>query len=133
MFFTATIAEKNIVQENCETFIGGYILKIGIIRCQQTEDMCPGTTCFHVAKQGKLAFEELGSCEIVGFVTCGGCPGKKSVTRAKTMAERGAEVIVFASCMTKGNPIGFPCPHIQTIKNCIEKRVQYKHLVDWTH
>lgn len=50
------------------------------------------------------------------------------------MTERGAEVIVFASCMTEGNPIGFPCPHIQTIKSCTKKRVQYKkHIIDWTH
>lgn len=83
MFFTATIAEKNIVQENCETFIGGYILKIGIIRCQQTEDMCQGTTCYFVSKQDKLDFKELGSCEVAGFITYGGCHGKKSVTRVK--------------------------------------------------
>jgi hypothetical protein len=33
-------------------------MKVGIIRCQQTEDMCPGTTDFKVALSGKLAFEE---------------------------------------------------------------------------
>ncbi len=37
--------------------------KIGIIRCQQTEDICPGTACFKVATKGKLAFEEYGECE----------------------------------------------------------------------
>ena len=48
--------------------------KIGIIRCMQTEDICPGTTDFSFAAQGKGAFEELGPCEVIGFVSCGGCP-----------------------------------------------------------
>ena len=43
--------------------------KIGIIRCMQTEDICPGTTDFSFAAQGKGAFEELGPCEVIGFAT----------------------------------------------------------------
>ena len=73
--------------------------KCGIIRCQLTEDMCPGTTDFKVTREGTLAFEETGSVEIVGFLSCGGCSGKKAVTRAKMLVERGAEIIAFASCM----------------------------------
>jgi len=58
--------------------------------------MCPGNTDFKVAAQGKLAFEEIGASEIVGFVTCGGCPGKKAAPRAKLMVERGAEVVLVS-------------------------------------
>jgi len=82
-------------------------MKVGIIRCQQTEDRCPGNTDFKVAKDGKLAFEIIGPSEFVGFVSCGGCPGKRAISRAKLMVERGAEVIAFASCILRGNPIGF--------------------------
>ena len=32
--------------------------KVGIIRCQQTEDLCGGTTCSKVAETGKIAFQE---------------------------------------------------------------------------
>lgn len=78
--------------------------KVGIIRCQQTEDVCPGTTDFKVASQGKLAFEETGPVEIIGFVSCGGCPGKRAIARAKMMVERGAKAIVFASCISRGKP-----------------------------
>jgi len=70
-------------------------MKVGIIRCQQTEDMCPGNTDFKVASEGKLAFQEIGPSEIIGFVSCGGCPGKRAVSRAKLMVERGAEAIVL--------------------------------------
>jgi predicted metal-binding protein len=96
--------------------------------------MCPGTTDFKVTREGTLAFEETGPVEIVGFLSCGGCSGKKAVTRAKMLVERGAEIIAFASCMRKGNPIGFPCPHFQTIKETVGKKVGPSvKIIDWTH
>ena len=108
--------------------------RAGIIRCQQTEDMCPGTTDFTVASKGKLAFEKTGPVEIIGFISCGGCPGKRAVSRAKMMVERGAQIIVFASCMSKGNPIGFPCPHFTKIKEAIEKELSPDiEIIDYTH
>jgi len=108
--------------------------KVGIIRCQQVEDMCPGTTCFKVAKEGKLAFEEIGPVEIVGFVSCGGCPGKRAVARAKLMVDRGAEVIVFGSCISRGNPIGFPCPHFAKMKDAIIKKIGTEiQVIEYTH
>lgn len=110
------------------------MLKIGIIRCQQTEDMCPGTMDFKVAAEGKQAFAEIGPSEIVGFVSCGGCPGKRAVSRAKIMIDRGAEVIMFASCIKKGTPIGFPCPHFSQMKESIRKKIgENIKLIDWTH
>ena len=108
--------------------------KVGVIRCQQTEDMCPGTMDFKVASQGKLAFEHLGPVEIVGFVSCGGCPGKRAVARAKLMVERGAEAIVFASCISKGNPIGYPCPHFASMKAAVVKKVGSEvEIIEYTH
>jgi predicted metal-binding protein len=108
--------------------------KVGIIRCRQTEDICPGTTCFRVASDGKLAFEKTGAVEIVGFVTCGGCPGKRAVARAKMMVDRGAEIIVFGSCISRGNPIGFPCPHFDKMKEAIVKKIGAdKEIIDYTH
>ncbi|OGS25444.1 MAG: CGGC domain-containing protein [Elusimicrobia bacterium RIFOXYB2_FULL_50_12] len=110
------------------------MLKVGVIRCQQTEDMCPGNTDFKVAAEGKCAFEETGPVEIVGFVSCGGCPGKRVVTRAKMMVERGAQAITFASCIKKGNPIGFPCPHFDKMKEATEKKLgQDIKIITWTH
>jgi len=96
--------------------------------------MCPGTTDFKIAREGTLAFSETGPAEIIGFTSCGGCCGKKAVTRAKMMVERGAEAIVFASCMTKGNPIGFACPHFAEIKSAVEKKLGAEtKIIHWTH
>jgi predicted metal-binding protein len=109
-------------------------MKVGIIRCQLTEDMCPGSTDFKVAAEGTQAFAETGPVEIIGFLSCGGCSGKKAVTRAKMMVERGAEAIVFASCMKNGNPIGYPCPHFAAIKGAVEKKLGAEiRIIDWTH
>lgn len=108
--------------------------KVGIIRCQQTEDMCPGSTDFKVAAEGKLAFAETGPVEIVGFVSCGGCPGKRAVPRAKLMVERGAEVIVFASCISRGNPIGLPCPHYANMRDAVIKKLGAEiQVIEYTH
>lgn len=107
--------------------------KVGIIRCQQTEDMCPGTADFTTAKAGKLAFEPFGPCEIVGFVSCGGCPGKRAVTRAKMLVDRGAEAVFLASCIKKGTPIGMPCPNYEAMKAAIEKKIGDTPVIDWTH
>ncbi len=32
-------------------------MKVGLIRCTQTEDMCPATACLKVIKEKKLAFD----------------------------------------------------------------------------
>lgn len=82
-------------------------MKVGIIRCQLFEDMCPGSTDFKVASEGTMAFEESGPVEVIGILSCGGCSGKKAITRAKMIVDRGAEAIVFASCMKNGTPIGY--------------------------
>lgn len=110
-------------------------MKVGIIRCQSTEDICPGTTDFKVIRDKTCAFEGIeGNIDIIGFVSCGGCPGKKAITRAEEMVKRGAEAIVLASCVTKGNPIGFPCPHAQEIIKILKKRLGNKvNIFEYTH
>lgn len=99
------------------------MLRVGVIRCQQTEDLCPGTTDFKVARDGISAFAATGPVEVVGFVSCGGCPGKRAVARAKMMVERGAQAIVFASCIGKGTPLGFPCPNVTAMVDAVRRKI----------
>jgi predicted metal-binding protein len=110
-------------------------MKVGLIRCLQTEDMCPGTTCFNVMRTKRLAFSDITEdIEIIGVTTCGGCPGKKAVTRAKEMVKRGADTIVLASCITKGNPIDFPCPFAKKIESSIRKELgESIRIINYTH
>ncbi|MBR0598722.1 CGGC domain-containing protein [Sinanaerobacter chloroacetimidivorans] len=110
-------------------------MKAGLIRCLQTEDMCPATTCLKVMSTKKLAFEGIEEdIEVVGVNTCGGCPGKKAATRAEEMVKRGADTIVLASCITKGTPIGFACPHAEQMKAAIKRKVgEDITIIDYTH
>ena len=99
-------------------------MKVGLIRCMQTEDMCPATTDIKFMKEKKGAFQGVEEeIELIGINSCGGCPGKKAITRAVEMVKRGADTIVMASCIIKGTPIGFPCPHAKVIQEALEKKL----------
>ena len=110
-------------------------MKLGIIRCMQTEDYCPGTRDFKTIREKLGAFEGVEEdIELVGFCNCGGCPGKKAVLRARLLVERGVDTIAFASCIQKGTPIGYPCPFAKKMKELIEKDLGGKvRLLDYTH
>ena len=110
-------------------------MKVGIIRCMQTEDYCPGTTDFKVLRERSGAFEGVeGDVELVGFSNCGGCPGKRAVLRARKLVERGADTIAFASCIEKGTPIGYPCPFAKRMMDAVARDLgEGVRLLDHTH
>jgi predicted metal-binding protein len=86
-------------------------------------------------KGKKCAFEGvMEEIEIIGFNTCGGCPGKKAISRVQEMVKRGADTIVLASCITRGNPIGFSCPHAEKMKEAIVRKLGNSiKIVDYSH
>ena len=110
-------------------------MKLGIIRCMQTEDFCPGTTDFKAVREKMGAFAEVQEeIEVVGFVNCGGCPGKKAVLRAKELVKRGADTIAFASCIQKGTPIGYARPFAKRMKMIVQAAVGEEiRILDYTH
>ena len=110
-------------------------MKVGIIRCMQTEDYCPGTMDFKILRERQGVFAGVeGDLELVGFINCGGCPGKRAALRAKELVKRGADTIVFASCIQKGNPIGYPCPFAQKMKDIVRNAVGEEiTILDYTH
>lgn len=108
--------------------------KVGIIRCQQTEDICGGATDFKVAYMGIKAFAEFGQCEVIGFVSCGGCPGKKAIARAKMLVAKGADIIAIASCISKGKPAGIMCGNAEGLVKALKKSLGKEIiLLDYTH
>ena len=110
-------------------------MKVGIIRCMQTEDYCPGTTDFKMIREKKGGFENIQEdIEIIGLINCGGWPGKRAVLRAGELLKRGADTIVFASCIQKGNPIGYPCPLAKKMKEVIQNDLPSDiNYIDFTH
>ncbi len=115
------------------------MLKVGIIRCALVAEICPATSCIKAIKDGKGAFKDLEG-ELIGFMTCGGCPGVKVSANVRTLIGRGANVIALSSCMSKGYPVGskaFVCPHFEDIKRAVEsvlkKDAPDVKLLEWTH
>ena len=110
-------------------------MKIGIIRCQQTEDYCPGTADFRAIRERQGAFAGIEEdIEIVGFINCGGCPAKKAVLRARELVRRGADTIVFASCIQKGTPIGYPCPFFRKMLELVKRELpEGAKVFEYTH
>lgn len=110
-------------------------MRLGIIRCMQTEDYCPGTTDFKMIAEHKGVFEGLDEdIELIGFCNCGGCPGKRTLLRARELVRRGADTIAFASCIQKGTPIGYPCPFARRMKDTVQKDLgESVRLLDYTH
>ncbi len=110
-------------------------MKIGIIRCMQTEDYCPGSADFRAIRERSGAFEGIvEDIDIIGFINCGGCPAKKSVLRARELVKRGADTIAFASCIQKGMPIAYPCPFAKKMKELIKSDLGDDiKLIDYTH
>jgi len=110
-------------------------MKLGIIRCMQTEDFCPGTTDFRMIREKKGAFSDIEEpIELVGFINCGGCPAKKTVLRAKELIRRGADTIAFASCIQRGTPIGYACPFADKMKELVQKEAgDSVRIIDYTH
>lgn len=100
-------------------------MKVGLIRCMQTEDMCPGTTDFKVMKEKKCAFEGIEEeIEVIGVNTCGGCPGKKAVIRAAEMVKRGSVVWFFKLKPILKNMCGKLEGNIQYDNRAIAKTVE---------
>ena len=101
----------------------------------QTEYYCPGTADFMSLKNKNGAFAALeGDLELVGFTNCGGCPEKRVLLKAKLLIERGASVIVFASCIKKGTPLGYPCPfHEKMIQMVREKFGEKIGVLEYSH
>ena len=64
--------------------------------------------------------------ELVGYTTCGGCPGGNIEYAPEEMKKNGAEVIHFATGMLVGYP---PCPFIKYFKDFIEIKYKLKVVV----
>jgi len=98
------------------------ITKIAIVRCDIVSETCPGVACFRAFNKRKVHFSEYGNdTEIIGFFTCGGCPGRRIYRLIDSLQKYGLDAIHLSSCMLMES--GYPkCPHIDSIKQMLEKK-----------
>ncbi|MFP4447544.1 MAG: CGGC domain-containing protein [Bacteroidales bacterium] len=94
--------------------------KIGIIICDRYH-RCGGGKCFRALKNREGAFDiyENRNIEVVGYSTCGGCPGGNIEYVPEEMKKNGAETIHLATGMVVGYP---PCPRVKYFKKYIEEK-----------
>lgn len=91
--------------------------KIGIIICNRYRN-CAGGKCFRAMhnREGAFSLYKGEEIELVGFTTCGGCPGGNIEYAPGEMKKNGADVIHLATGLVVGYP---PCPNLQAFCNLI--------------
>lgn len=96
--------------------------KIAVVRCETVSETCPGVACFKAFNARKIHFEPYDeNTEIVGFFTCGGCPGRRVSRLVDNLKKHGLDVVHLSSCMLlEGNYP--PCPYHEDIKRTIESK-----------
>jgi len=93
--------------------------RIGIIICARYGD-CGGGKCFRALRERQGAFSAYPKeepVEIVGYASCGGCPGGNIEYVPEEMKKNGADIIHLATGLVVGYP---PCPYIRQFKTFIE-------------
>ena len=96
-------------------------IKIGIIICDRYR-MCAGGKCLRSIHNREGAFsiyKENKELELVGYTTCGGCPGGNIEYAPEEMVKNGAQVIHLATGLIVGYP---PCPYITYFHDFIKSK-----------
>lgn len=95
-------------------------MKIGVIICDRYRS-CGGGKCFRAMRERAGAFAgyaEDEPLEVVGFSSCGGCPGGNVESVPEEMIKNGAEAIHLATGLVVGYP---PCPYLDYFVEFIER------------
>jgi predicted metal-binding protein len=87
------------------------VKKVGIIICHRYHT-CAGGKCLRSLRnhEGAFALYRDEEIELVGYTTCGGCPGGNVEYAPTEMKKNGAEIIHLATGLVVGYP---PCPRLQ--------------------
>jgi predicted metal-binding protein len=96
------------------------MVKVGIIICDRYKS-CAGGKCFRALRERAGAFSAYAGAEVdvVGFTSCGGCPGGNIEDAPEEMKKNGAQVIHLATGFLVGYP---PCPHLEHFLKLIPKK-----------
>lgn len=94
--------------------------RVGIIICDRYRT-CAGGKCLRALHRREGAFAAYAGqdVELVGFTTCGGCPGGNLEYAPEEMARNGAEVVHLATGFIVGYP---PCPHLEHFQALLPRK-----------
>jgi len=106
----------------------GTMVKIGIMICDRNRK-CIGNKCFKAINERDGQFMNYPKddlIEVVGWMTCGGCPGERLEYAPADMKKYGAEVVYLASCYLAGYPA---CPYIEDHKKYLKNtKMLFSHI-----
>jgi predicted metal-binding protein len=93
------------------------VKKLGIIICNRYHT-CAAGKCLRALRnrEGAFALYKDEEIDLVGYTTCGGCPGGNVEYAPAEMKKNGADVIHLATGLVVGYP---PCPRLQTFSEFI--------------
>ncbi len=96
--------------------------RIAVVRCDIVAEVCPGVACFRAFHARHCHFSTYGdNTEIIGFFTCGGCPGRRAARLVERLVDHDLDVVHLSSCMMLEGD--YPkCPHWKQIKKSIEAK-----------
>jgi len=97
--------------------------RIGIIICARYQD-CGGGKCFRALRERRGGFSryaDVEPVEIVGYSSCGGCPGGNIENVPAEFLKNGCDVVHLATGLVVGYP---PCPNIRKFKEFIESHYE---------
>jgi len=97
-------------------------MKIAVVRCDIVSEVCPGVACFKAFNKRKVHFSNYGKdTEIIGFFTCGGCPGRRVSRLVDSLLKHGVDAVHLSSCMLTER--SYPrCPHLEEIRQTILRK-----------
>ena len=101
--------------------------RVGIIICNRYH-MCAGGKCLRALynREGAFSIYKGEVVELVGFTTCGGCPGGNIEYAPEEMKKNGAQVIHLATGLVVGYP---PCPLIVSFRDFIRGRYEMEVVI----
>ncbi|WGI18022.1 CGGC domain-containing protein [Methanonatronarchaeum sp. AMET-Sl] len=96
--------------------------KVAVVRCERISEACAGYGCLTAFNDRKVKFKDMDDAELVGFFTCGGCPGRrvKRLVKKLQSKDRAPNVIHLSSCMLYGEDMNYiECPSLDEIEDMI--------------
>jgi predicted metal-binding protein len=110
-------------------------VKVGILTCSNTTQIldCPVSACIKDLNERKGAFAEYTSndVELIGVISCNGCPTvvgvEKILPKVETLVHYGVTHVHISYCMN------VLCPFVKKYMKAIEKRFPGISLVIGTH
>jgi predicted metal-binding protein len=99
-------------------------MKVGIIICDRYKS-CAGGKCFRAMQNREGTFDIYSKdkpLEIVGYTSCGGCPGGNIEYTPEEMIKNGAEAIHLATGVV-------PCPYSSHFNKFIEEKNEIPHVI----